>query len=325
MMNDPRNIWFELLRQGPDLQRRFENHPLRLHYGTDHLSRPILLLRLDQKPEPIKLGEAVSVEVGERVAQKEWALVLTLRDSKLTETFIDLAIDLADRSSSGADETQSLAIFRRALEEFHDLLASGRGPAISLEELRGIVAELWFAIRIITPLTDPTAALIAWHGPLGAPQDFRFPDGTLAEVKAIHSEARSVKISSPEQLDPVDSDDLTLVTIGLEECPPSTPHSTKLPDLVTEFRDAFAGDPIRSADLDRRLRALGVLRTFEMLDTEFLVTSTHRYRVDETFPRIRRSAVSLGIENLRYEVQLRSIRDHELIGDFTFESNEDQK
>ncbi len=323
MRNDPRKVWSALLKQGPNLQRRFEEHPLRLHYGTDQLSRPIMLLRLDQRPEPIKLGEAVSVEVGERVAQKEWALVLTLREPNLTETFIDLAIDLADRSSSGADEAQALAIFRRALEEFRDLLASGRGAALSLEELRGIIAELWFALRIVTPLTDPTAALIAWHGPLGAPQDFRFPDGSLAEVKAIHSEARSVKISSPEQLDPVDSGDLTLVTIGLEECPPSTPDSTSLPKLVREFRGAFTGDPVRAEDLDRRLRALGILRTFESQTTEFLATSTHQYRVDEKFPRIRRNAVSLGIENLRYEIQLRSIRDHELSGDFTINPSED--
>lgn len=322
MTNDPHAVWSELLATGPNLQRRFEHHPLRLHYGTDHISRPILLLRLDQRPDLIQLGDSVSIEINERPAQKEWAMVLTLREPNLTDTFIDLAINLADRSSSGADERQSLAIFRRVLEEFRDLLARGRGAALSLEELRGVVAELWFALRIVAPLTDPTAALIAWHGPLGAPQDFRFPDRSLAEVKAIHSEARSVKISSPEQLDPVDSDDLTLVTIGLEECPPSTPGSTSLPHLVKEFRDAFTGDPARSADLDRRLRALGILRTFDSLATEFLVTSTHRYRVDEEFPRIRRNAVSLGIENLRYEIQLRSIRDHELPGDFTITLSE---
>ena len=322
MSHDPRVIWTELLATGPDLQRRFENHPLRLHFGTDSLSRPILLLRMDTKPESVRLGESVSVEVGERAAQKEWALILTLQEPTLTESFIDLCIDLAERSSSGRDEEESLQIFKRALEEFRDLLSGGRGAALSLEELRGLVAELWFAIRMVTPASSSKEALLSWSGPLGAPQDFRFPDGSLIEIKAIHSQARSVKISSPEQLDPVDESELSLVTIGVEECTPGTSASVSLPSLITEFREALAFDPLQIDELDRRLRALGVSRSYRSLETPFVVTGTRRYLVADTFPRIRRQAVVLGIERLKYEIELRAITEFEVDREIAFDRSE---
>ena len=312
-MTDPRSLWAELLAGVPDKQRKFENHPLRLHFGTDRLSRPLLMLRVDERPAKIRLGDAVNVEVGWRAAQREWAMVLTLCDSKLTETFVDLCIDLADRSNAGSDETQALSIFRRALEEFRDLLSAGRGPALSLEELRGLVAELWFALRVAAPKTTPEEALIAWVGPLGAPQDFLFPDGSLAEIKAIHSQARAIKISSPEQLDPVGDSDLDLVTIGLEECPSGTVGSVSLPELLSEFHDELTKTPDRLEDLDRRLRALGVSKTFRTLDTPFLVTSSRRYEVTEGFPRIRRADVALGIEGVKYELEIRAIRDFAIV------------
>jgi len=299
----------ELLASGLNEQRKFENHPLRLHFGADHLSRPLLMLRVDERPTPIRLGDAVNVEVGERPAQREWALVLTLCDSKLTETFVDLCIDLADRSSAGLNEGQALTIFRRALEEFRDLLSAGRGPVLSMEELRGLIAELWFALRVVAPKSTPEEALIAWAGPLGAPQDFLFPDGSLAEIKAIHSQARAIKISSPEQLDPVGDSDLDLVTIGLEECPFGTVGSVSLPELLAEFQDELTKTPDRLEDLDRRLRALGVSKTFRTLSTPFLVTSSRRYEVTEGFPRIRRADVALGIEGVKYELEIRAIRD----------------
>ena len=309
LMTDPRGTWLEVLKEGPGKQRKFEHHPLRLHFGSDQLSRPLLMLRVDDRPAAIRLGDAVSVEVLERVVQGEWSLVLTLLDPKLTDTFIDLCIDLADRSSAGSDEAEALTIFRRALEEFRDLLTAGRGPALSLEELRGLIAELWFALHVVAPASSAVEALIAWAGPLGAPQDFRFPDGSLVEIKAIHSEARAIKISSPEQLDPVNDSDLELVTIGLEECPPGTSDSVSLPGLMAEFKDELTQDPDRLEDLDRRLRALGVAKTYQTLDTPFLVTASRRYEVTDGFPRIRRDAVALGIERLKYEIEIRAIRD----------------
>ncbi len=314
---DARATWESLLRAGPNRQRKFGDHPLRLHFGTDHLSRPMLLLRVDDRPEMIRLGDAVAVEIGHRAVQKEWALMLTLLETDLTETFIDLCVDLADRSAPGSDESSSLRLFYRALEEFRDLLSGGPKRPLSMEEQRGLVAELWFALRVLGPRLQAADALVAWSGPLGSPQDFNFPDGSLAEVKSIHGGSRTITISSPEQLDPVDDIPLTLVTVSMEECPSSIPGSVTIPTLIEEFQASLRPNVERMEQLDRRLSALGIARTYTSLNTSFIIGSLRSYSVTGKFPRIRRHDVANGIDGLKYEISLRAITPFECPTGFT--------
>jgi len=311
---DPRETWRDLLSQGPDLQRKFEHHPLRLYFGTDDARRPILLLISDRRPNAVRLGEAVTVEVRERAAQREWSLILTLDDPSMADTFIDLCIDVAERSAAGDGETEALAIFRTVLDEFRDLLTFRRSRTLSLESLRGLIAELWFAVRIVAPASSPLEAIVSWVGPLGAPQDFRLPTGSLAEIKAIHAEASAIRISSPDQLDPVEPIPLELVTVALEESAHPSERTVTLPALVEEFQTVLSADSYGLDELDRRLQALGILDSFRSLQNPFEVKSKNHYEVRDDFPRIRRSSVAQGIEHLRYEIKIKALRDFE-IGD----------
>ena len=311
-MSDPRQTWFDLIAQRPGLQRRFEKHPLHLHFGTDHLSRPILLLRVKQKPEPIRLGDAVSVEIGERPGPHEWAMVLTLQDAELTRSFIDLCVDIATRSGAGTNEESALLLFRLALEEFQELLLARRGSEFSLEQLRGLIAELCFALDIVAPSHGAENALTAWVGPFGDPQDFRLPDGSLIEIKAIHTESRSIKISSPEQLDPSENSDLTLVTLGLEECASSNPNAVSAPGLIIRFQDALSHNSDLLDALDLRLKSLGISHNYRSFEDTFEITSRHHYQVEGAFPRIRRTDVTLGIDHLKYEIRLKALSDFEV-------------
>ena len=311
-MSDPRQTWFDLLSQRPGLQRRFEKHPLHLHYGTDQLSRPILLLRLKQQPATIRLGDAVSVEIGERPGPHEWAMVLTLQDAELTRTFIDLCIDIATRSGAGKNEESALLLFRQALEEFQELLLARRGSEFSQEQLRGLIAELYFALVCLAPAHGAENALNAWVGPFGAPQDFRLPDGSLIEIKAIHTETRSIKISSPEQLDPSEGSELTLVTVGLERCEEGNSKAVSLPGLIASFQNELSHNPELLDNLNLRLKSIGIGQSYRTLLDAFEITSRHHYQVDGAFPRIRQADVTLGIDHLKYEIRLKAISDFEI-------------
>lgn len=309
MTIDARDTWRALLEQGPDIQRKFEQHPLRLYYGTDSAQQAMLLLILDRRPDAVRLGEAVKVQIRERKAQKEWSLLLTLEDPSMSATFMDLCIDLAERSSAGRNESEALSILRVALDEFRELLTFRRSRTLSLEELRGLIAELWFAVRVVAAGSTPLEAVVAWNGPLGSPQDFRLPTSSLAEVKAIHSEARAIRISSPEQLDPIEPLPIDLVTIGLEERASASEETVTLPGLIDEFRSRLAADAYGQEELDRRLKALGVLANYASLETPFEITSRNHYEVREGFPRVRRADVPQGIERLRYEIKVNALRE----------------
>jgi hypothetical protein len=270
------------------------------------------MLRVKQQPVPIRLGDAVTVEIGERPGPHEWAMVLTLQDAELTGTFIDLCLDIAARSGTGSNEESALLLFRQALEEFQELLLARRESDFSLEQLRGLVAELCFALESVAPSHGAGSALNAWVGPFGAPQDFRLPDGSLVEIKAIHTESRSIKISSPEQLDPSEGSDLTLVTVGLEECEPNNPNAVSVPELISKFQDALSHDPALLDALDVRLKSLGIAHSYRTLEKTFEITSRHHYQVVGAFPRIRQADVTLGIDHLNYEIRLKALSDFEI-------------
>lgn len=309
---DEKPIWLELIQGQPGAQRRFGNHPLRLHYGTNDLGQPILLLRLDKQPEAPELGNAVTVEVGERAGYGEWTMVLTLHEQALTGTFIDLCVDLASRSALAEDEAGSLRLFHSALQDFKDLLL-GSGGQPSLERIRGLVGELWFALRIVAPKLGPEGAVMAWTGPLGAAHDFRDPSNALFEIKAIHAEARSIKISSVEQLDPAEPSPLTMVTVALEERQPEARDALSLTSLVAEFRDALVVHPGKVTELDRRLEALGVGRLDSVDDRHFAVVGFRQYRVEPGFPRLLREHIPAGVAGIGYQIRLSAISSYELV------------
>ncbi len=51
-------------------------------------------------------------------------------------------------------------------------------------QLRGLFGELWFLRTVAIPSVGSLAAVHAWKGPLGSPQDFQLLDG-LVEIKTI--------------------------------------------------------------------------------------------------------------------------------------------
>lgn len=308
---EPRLVWEKLLVEQPGAQRRFEKHPLRLHYGTDNLGRPILLLRLDAQPEAPELGKAVGVEVGQRSGYGEWTMVLTLREQALAGTFMDLCTDLADRSAQAQGERDALRLFHRALQEHKDLLVGG-STRPSLEKIRGLVGELWFALRVLAPQVGPAGAVLAWGGPLGAAHDFRDSRDALFEIKAIHAEARSITISSVEQLDPVQPSPLTLVTVSLEEREPGSHDAVSAGSLISEFRDALVEHAGMLDELERRLEAIWVNDLDPAHDRSFAVIGCRHYAISEGFPRLMRNHVPQGIQGVTYRIPLSSITSYEV-------------
>ena len=320
---DVRSLWRKILSEEQGSQRRFDSHPLRLHYGSDAIGRPIFLLRTARIPPDLMSSDAVLVEVRERSEFGEWLLLFTLADQIYSETFMDLCIDLANRSAEESDESMALEAFYVALQQFHDLFAKRKSRGLSGSELRGLVAELWFAVRDLAVDLGRTGAILAWKGPLGAPQDFRLESGDLIEIKAIHAESRTVRVSSPEQLDPVDAAGMYLTTIVLEECETGIQDAVSLPLLVDEFRSGMA--PADQGCLDERLDALHVLATFRNYPQRFLVPAVRHYGVVEGFPRVRRSSIPIGVDKVSYRLKTQAIESFEVSDLPTRTQEPDQK
>jgi hypothetical protein len=139
-------------------------------------------------------------------------------------------------------------------------------------------------------------------GPLGGPQDLALP-GRRIEVKAATPAARSVRISSVEQLDTIEPMTLAVVTLasiaGGEGVVPN--------ELVERLSGRFIEvGPGVSSQFRQRLDALGYLPDPLYSSPMFRLDGVDYYEITDQFPRVRRESVPAGNEHVTYDLVLAS-------------------
>ena len=303
--------WGRLIADEPGRQIEVgNNHPLNLFYGSDQGGRLLFFVISETKPGLVKLSDAVAIDRGIRKLDGRWTLSLTLRDRRFADEFMRLGDDLVDSSREGRNEAHALQLLSRAVEQWRALFALSAGEHLPLPAIRGLVGELWFGFFQIAASVPPSTVVHAWTGPFGSPQDFNLPSGESYEVKTIRGDSTTIRISSAEQLDPsVGSLELAVVTATDVE--QSSLSAVSLPLLVSQV-EALLSEHV--ADIDEfhaKIRSLGVdLGDTYYEDYWFRIDRCSTYRVDISFPSIRRSTLDPAVDNVRYEVLLHGIADH---------------
>jgi hypothetical protein len=300
--------WERLIRLEPGRQVEVGGgHPLWLMYGSDQTQRPIFFVISNVKPGLVSLSDVVEVQRGLRSVDSRWTLSLTLRDSRFISEFIRLGNELIDSTSSGCNESHALQLLVEAVKHWKGLFSYSPPQQLSKSQIRGLLGEMWFGFDRLTESFETTTILQAWGGPFGSPQDFNLPSGQAFEVKTVYSDAKSVRISSAEQLD-VDNRVLELAVVTLTDVDESSAGAISLPTMVQHVDDIL--DAADHEELIRRLRALAVDITDTFYgDFWFRVDACTTYRIDRAFPAIRRSSLSPVIDDVQYDLALYGITD----------------
>lgn len=311
MFDEIAAIWKQQLLAGGARQRRIDDHPLALYFGADEASKPVFFLITDVEPTFPRLSDVVVVEKGRR-EDGQWTVVLTLQAKALTEAFMGMCTELVRRSASASSNTAARAMFFETLQHWKELLA-GRVPRrMTDEQIRGLMAEIWFAIEVLGAIRPASEVLLAWHGPYGSPQDFQTSDGAMYEVKSVHMGSRSIEISSVQQLDPPVEGPLTLALVNVEAVPASVTKARTLLSLVNEFKLRLGDDPKAADELDHRLKALALdLGDDYYAEKSYAMSGPRIYVVEEDFPRILRVDVPLAVDKLNYRVRIDGLEKFE--------------
>jgi hypothetical protein len=295
-------------------ERKFEvdpDHPLRLIFGADRFGDALFFCISDAKPGLPELSDAVSVERGVRAIDGKWTLSLTLQDPRLLGVFMRLCEDLAHRTAGANSEAQAMRWLLDGVAEWKHLLRTPPADGITIEVIRGLVAELWFARWLLSQARCSVEELVlSWTGPQGFAQDFIFADGPSYEVKSVHPDAQCVRISSAEQLDPGNLD-LSLEIVTLIEATPETTDAVSVRSLYAELEQAAesAGfvDKLRT-----RIQDLGVDPTDAVYDSNwFVATQKRSFEVNPAFPSIRASKLPSGVDEVTYSITFAAIRSFE--------------
>ncbi|MBG6154754.1 hypothetical protein IWQ52_000618 [Labrenzia sp. EL_159] len=231
---------------------------------------------------------------------------ITLNENSHRDLFETLCLDVV-KSAERAESLQGgLARAVRRTLRWHHLLRGGKN-GMSLEEQRGLVAELSF-LREIAERLDLLTAVEAWKGPEESAKDFELP-GLFFEIKArrgaahlkvhISSEAQLMDINGARFFLRVQDVDTSFETDGLS-----------LKDHVNNTAALFDED-IAALDIwEQRLALTKYSPENVEEERSWHLGTTRTYEVLEGFPRLV-PPVPTGVEEVSYSIRLDACSDFE--------------
>lgn len=298
--------WEELLQRKEGRQRLLVlGHPLKIHFGDGDDGEPIFFVRSSIRPRKPEISAAVRVDLGLR-HDGEWAMTFALTDLRFKKTFMSLCWDLAERSKDASSEAEGLSLFAAALGEWKKLMTFHDSDTLSESQVRGLIAEMWFGFvsgHVHAPLEQIQEA---WQGPLRSDQDYKFTHHSY-EVKSVHADSATVRISSARQLD---APSMELVLVTLTETPVKMAGSWTLCDLITYVEGLHAGDLSSLERLTFKLEQKLRVDKSNPYYTEhhYLPVDYRAFTVSPDFPSIRSSDIPTDLVDVSYSIKIPALK-----------------
>ncbi|WP_077045960.1 PD-(D/E)XK motif protein [Pseudomonas sp. KK4] len=284
------------------------SHPLDFRIGRDF--HGCFIFQLDvhcAEPRVIELPKmsAVTCEV-HSVAAGRVRLVLSLSDAADFRNFALMckSLMLATDQISPTQSGKGLLLAIKEIHRWQEMLRHTAERLLSKSERIGLVGELLFLRDILSERIGWSVAIKCWNGPSGHEQDFVIA-GTILEVKTqVVTADRRIRISSEDQLDPVQGL-ILLCNQGIAPLPSAAPSARTLNTLILEIRDAIAeACPIALELFEIGLLDAGYQERPEYDEESWILVDRIFYEVTGEFPRIERMDLRPGVEMVNYSIRV---------------------
>lgn len=274
-------------------------------------NRRMLLLHFQTIPEPLprRLPAARGIEVTWRSepGKEGVTLQLALLDQRFAAMFGQVVADLVDVAVQEPAEMAATACIQR-LERWQRFLERAGDEGLGREAQQGLYGELWFLRERLLRVVPEAAAVRAWTGPTGAPQDFQL-QGCAIEVKTTAAtEPRSLLISNERQLDDAGLRALFLAALSVGA---HAGAGETLNEVVNALRTRLLQADSASQDrFEELLLEAGYLQAHapRYEETGYTIREVSLFRVHEGFPRITGSNLLSGVGEVCYSIALSACR-----------------
>lgn len=246
-------------------------------------------------------------------------LVMTLKNKEQWEIFFSLCTDLISSTRPCENHDDAMQTLIRRLRGWQIHLSSDKPKILSDEKIRGLIAELLFLDLHLFPYFELTDSIEFWTGPEGSSQDFNVK-GTVVEVKSqLGEKPSSVRISSTDQLCP-EIPELYLHITVLGKSDDKSSSSFNLISLVDRIRKELLDSlPSSIERFNELLLSVGFVENNEYLKKNFILLNEKTFKVKDNFPRICTKDVPIGVDQVRYNLNLASCEDY--LCDLDWEKN----
>lgn len=285
------------------------DHAHAFFWGKDVQGTYLLLLEIDKEnaeflsKKNVEL-KGVKTDVRFNQATGKYSFILCLQNTEDADIFHSLCGDLIDRTRDVSGQKAALEVLLTRLTRWKAFLSKKKSYLLSVQEVRGLFAELEFLRKCLGHM-DPQLPLIeGWQGPLDGPHDFVLGD-LAVEIKSVTgSQKDCVRISSENQLS-THLDRLFLHVFFLAEF-----HDCKkglsLNEIVERVRDAIQDSDHKDL-FDSRLYETGYIELKDYDSPCYTVTHERTYEVIDGFPRITPESLTEGLANVSYDLNLNTL------------------
>ena len=282
-------------------------HPLDWHVRCAGLVEQVpaksLVIISNTPLEDLRSSKCITTACKER-RDGRYAISFTLTDAEQEDIFFAMAADIIAFSQAASAEKRARALVRKRYAAWPRLLDHGHMALMSREAQKGLFAELAFLKETIEHGRAPGEAVEGWVGPEAADQDFIYADG-WHEVKATGLASVSVTISSFEQLDCDEEGEL--IVYRIDHCAPARAGAISLSGMVHAIYDMLMDNTEARLSYEGKLADAGYIDFRDYDAAYFYLAHVDRYRVDSTFPRLRRHSAPVQVLNAKYQLDLATL------------------
>lgn len=300
-MEDYKKI-FMALKDADSYQRVEISYPIAWYIGLDGNNRYSLFAITDTQPPIVSSTKMINVFIGNRRDGK-YGITFSLNEKRHLELFVHFCEDLISYSSNITSPKSAADYICSRYIQWQKAFKKTDGKILSFEQIKGLVGELYFLKMKMMPEYGAEKAIESWSGIDATDQDFVCED-TWYEIKSTVSGSPSVKISSVEQLD---ADRMGhLVVIRLDKTSEADTSKLTLNNMVELVVESIPVKVLQDR-LQSRLLAYGYYYDKAYDRIGFKYNGMTMYRVDKSFPCLRKSQIPVSVQNVKYELSLAAI------------------
>lgn len=279
-------------------------HPLNLYIGADVDGHYAIEYKGDFKPIKIKSSAAIGVSYYKN--GNNTSIVFSLLDPSMLSTFCAFCEDMVESTRIAINNADGYTLL---INRFYGWLKMFHSSKKILEEnaIMGLIGELLFLQDNMIPKYGKSKSLSGWTGSEKTKKDFSVEEFWY-EVKTTNAGKSTVSISSYEQLE---SDKVgQLVIYQLEKMSPEY-NGIKLNKLVKQIYNSLDIEALKDLFL-QKLTDVGY--SFENSYDNFVysVFSKSIYKVDETFPCLKREERLDAISQVKYDLLLAKLEKYKI-------------
>lgn len=291
--------------QGLDNYQRVDaSHPVDLFIGLDSTARYSLFCITQTYPTQTPASSRViSVFLGKRL-DGTFGITFSLADPTFLDHFVCFCSDMIRSSREVKDAAKISDFICSRYVQWQKAFARNNNGLLSPSEIKGLIGEMCFLQTYMIPRFGESVALASWCGPEMSDRDFECAD-TWYEVKSTVSGSPTVAISSVEQLDTDRAGHLAVII--LDKTSAADTSALTLNKMYHLLRNAFTTE-LLAQKFDTVLLSLGYYENEAYNNYYFHYNGTTMYRVDSSFPCVRKTSLPCAVQNIRYDLSLSAIQ-----------------